>query len=1364
MKRLISFSLYNDRRKDVLNAVINCLLAPAVYPGWTCRFYLDDTVPEGIVALLESFDHVELRWMPRHTSPAATLWRLLAAGDEDVDAVIFRDADAWLSAREAACVRAWLDGGQDFHLIRDHCHHSQPMMGGTWGVRGGVLPSVGGWIAEYGGTGGTDDQGFLADWVYPLTIGRAAEHRGEQYDGSGASKDYMREGAVPIPDYDEVDHAVPGISWFEAHRLNEFRCSRCGEVHPPYVGATFEVIPPRALEAVDRLARESPAGVLVERAGGRNVDAKGLYGGCGFDVLCLGGAAATRRLARRLADTEHRVFLLPTDGDPSACPIELAEGVYEVPLPKDDPARPGAQLAALAKLCQDASIADACVLFDSATTGASSALALARQLRFRLVHVGDGDDPNCDLVLGAGESDEALETLLDRWSGWHAKVAIVIVSFDNDDYLAATLESLFDKTRYPNFEVVVVDNGSAPDLLARLGDHALRESRLRLVRNDANVGFARACNIGIAVAREAERIVLLNDDVVLTPGWLGGLLRHLGNERNGLVGPVTNHARGEAQIEASYTNLDDLDRFAAQRAREHRGETLELPVLAMFCVAARTEVLARVGALDERFTVGMYEDDDYALRLRRAGYRLLCARDVYVHHWGGVSFRRLEPSIHDHVHTTHRAAFEEKWGAPPDDPGLLAEPASVLPEAGSDPRTRLFAAHLARRFGAPVPIARAGGDLRALLRSAPAVVVEGGEPQLLRRLIRASGGSDAIVGSSLAVALPHPLERRAPRDFRVQAYLPAFNEEDILAATVGHLLAQGVDVHVLDNWSTDGTWELCNALSGNPRVSAERFGPRERYDWSAILARIEALAARSEADWLMLLDADVLRVAPWPESTLRDALWAVERAGFNAVDHTVLQFPPTNDDFESGMNPRAHFRHVEPWTGPGYAPQIKAWKSGPWRADLCASGGHEAQFDERRVFPFNFIDEHYPLRSQRHAEQKLFRDRLPRWSAAERERGWHAHYDGLAPRHRFLRSPSDLEPYDPKRYVQEHLVECLARIGVDPEKSRHPRRLRDVELSVVYVTHRREPRFAWFADALAAQLGGEDMEVIVVDGLHSAERRERFIRAAKGRFPLSHVSAKPTPYNGSRRATRHEYFAPANARNTGIVHAQRPFILFVDDVSLPTPGWWRAAARAARDGYVVAGAYQKHRQMVVRDGILIGSRLDGDGLDPRWQLGSDEQTVVIGGGALYGCSLGAPRELLLELNGFDEICDAIGGEDGQLGYRLEYSGVPIYYDRRMLTIESVEDHAQEPVLERLRQVAHPAVYMARLREFGVDERARPGAWDSQCMIFDLVHGQRATVSVGNHDDLRTLEVGGLEATVASFPRHHWFDQRPLAEM
>jgi hypothetical protein len=255
MSRIIAFSLYGDRAKYTVNAVINCMLAPAVYPGWACRFYVDDTVPLGIVALLRSFEHVELVQMPRHHDAGAMLWRFLPVGEPGVDAMISRDADSWLGSREAACVQDWLASGREFHIIRDHCYHSQPIMAGLWGARGGALPEMAEWVADFS-RHGTYDQGFLAERVYPLAVSRSLIHRGEQHDPAGEITSGFDDGAVPIPAYEEVDEAVPGLSFLEAHRLNGFVCSHCRRTHPSYIGGMLERIPPRALEAVRQLTRE----------------------------------------------------------------------------------------------------------------------------------------------------------------------------------------------------------------------------------------------------------------------------------------------------------------------------------------------------------------------------------------------------------------------------------------------------------------------------------------------------------------------------------------------------------------------------------------------------------------------------------------------------------------------------------------------------------------------------------------------------------------------------------------------------------------------------------------------------------------------------------------------------------------------------------------------------------------------------------------------------------------------------------------------------------------------------------------------------------------------------------------------------
>jgi GT2 family glycosyltransferase len=243
------------------------------------------------------------------------------------------------------------------------------------------------------------------------------------------------------------------------------------------------------------------------------------------------------------------------------------------------------------------------------------------------------------------------------------ETSVVVVTRDNLAFLRLCLESVLAGTESP-FELIVVDNGSSDGTPAYLARLAERNPNVRLIANESNRGFAAACNQGAALAA-GEVLVLLNDDAAVSHGWLGRLAAHLDRPDVGMVGPATNRTGNEAQIDADYRTWAGFARFADARAGQHAGEAFEIPTLTMFCVAMRRALYEQVGPLDERFEIGLLEDDDYSRRVREMGYRLLCADDAFVHHFGETSFGKLAASgQYARVLEANRARFEEKWGVP----------------------------------------------------------------------------------------------------------------------------------------------------------------------------------------------------------------------------------------------------------------------------------------------------------------------------------------------------------------------------------------------------------------------------------------------------------------------------------------------------------------------------------------------------------------------------------------------------------------------------------------------------------------------------------------------------------------------------
>jgi hypothetical protein len=170
-RHVISFSLFGRQARYLDGALANTHAAVHHYPGWTCRFHVDDSVPAETCAALVA-NGAQLRRMPRPLRPADGLfWRFTVTDDPEVTHFLLRDADSVLNAREAAAVQAWLASGRGFHVMRDHPAHTDLILAGLWGGMRGRLPPLAELLKGFRYHTGTQsrsaDQVFLAERVWP---------------------------------------------------------------------------------------------------------------------------------------------------------------------------------------------------------------------------------------------------------------------------------------------------------------------------------------------------------------------------------------------------------------------------------------------------------------------------------------------------------------------------------------------------------------------------------------------------------------------------------------------------------------------------------------------------------------------------------------------------------------------------------------------------------------------------------------------------------------------------------------------------------------------------------------------------------------------------------------------------------------------------------------------------------------------------------------------------------------------------------------------------------------------------------------------------------------------------------------------
>jgi GT2 family glycosyltransferase/glycosyltransferase involved in cell wall biosynthesis len=242
------------------------------------------------------------------------------------------------------------------------------------------------------------------------------------------------------------------------------------------------------------------------------------------------------------------------------------------------------------------------------------------------------------------------------------RVSVVVLTYNGLQFNQACLYSLEHFSEYPNLEIICVDNASTDGTREFLQDWGNSRPQHKVILNEKNLGFAAGNNVGIKSCT-GEIVILLNNDTYVTRGWIRDLIRPLLQDKTiGLVGPITNMIGGVQKVSLHYRDMNEM----AQRTREftllRKGDLYETDAIAFFCVAARRKVIDQVGLLDTAYGMGFFEDDDYCQRILKAGFRIVCADGVFVHHHLSASFNELEQGAKGALFKKNRAIFESKWG------------------------------------------------------------------------------------------------------------------------------------------------------------------------------------------------------------------------------------------------------------------------------------------------------------------------------------------------------------------------------------------------------------------------------------------------------------------------------------------------------------------------------------------------------------------------------------------------------------------------------------------------------------------------------------------------------------------------------
>ena len=242
-------------------------------------------------------------------------------------------------------------------------------------------------------------------------------------------------------------------------------------------------------------------------------------------------------------------------------------------------------------------------------------------------------------------------------------LSVIVLSFQRfDQTTGPCLHSLLTLPLPSDCELLLVDNGSDDGADEACARFAAGDERIRYLPQTANLGFGGGMNVGVAAAL-GDWVLLVNSDTLFPEGALQRLCAVLRDAppRVAMVGPVTNAAGNGQCLPLPGRSAQDAVQVGTEAMRQRCDVLSPSYRTDFFCVAVRRSVWNTLGGLDPAFGLGFYEDFDFSLRLRAAGYEQCIAEDVFVAHVGSAVFSTMKPQVRE-LMRRNRALLLERHG------------------------------------------------------------------------------------------------------------------------------------------------------------------------------------------------------------------------------------------------------------------------------------------------------------------------------------------------------------------------------------------------------------------------------------------------------------------------------------------------------------------------------------------------------------------------------------------------------------------------------------------------------------------------------------------------------------------------------